>query len=191
MMFFKRIGAYLVDCIILFFVITIVNLFIPVNGNVQKLTDKTISLMNDYIEEKITAEDFTNETNDLNYEISKATYVSSISSIVIYILYFVVFQVYNNGQTFGKKWLKIKVVKEDDSKIDINTMLVRCLIPYGILVNFLSVVFILFMSKNLYINLSGILSYIQTSLIIVTLVLMLIKSKGLHDYLAHTKVKEI
>ena len=45
----------------------------------------------------------------------------------------------------------------DDSKIDINTMLIRCLIPYGILVNFLSVVFILFLSKSTYINVSGIL----------------------------------
>jgi len=190
-MFFKRIGAYILDCIILFFAIMIVNLFIPVNSNANALSDKMVNLMQDYINEKITVEEFNKESLTLNYQLTKETYISSIASIVIYILYFVVFQAYNNGQTLGKKLFKIQVVKDDDSIVDMNTLLVRSLIPYGILVNFILVVLILFASEGLYNNISNVISNIHMVVIFVTIIMMMVKSKGLHDYLSKTKVEQI
>ena len=191
MMFFKRVLAYLIDCIILFFAITLVNLFIPINGSALEANDKLIDLMGEYTEQKITIDEFNEQTQNLNYTITKGTYISTIASIVIYILYFVVFQAYNSGQTLGKKLFKIQVLKEDDKQVDINTMLIRCLIPYGILVNFILVVMILFVGKNFYINASSVLNSIHTIVIFVTLFMMVIKSKGIHDYLSKTKVVEL
>ena len=191
MIFLKRILAYLIDCIILFFVITVVNLFIPVNGDAIEMSNKLTSLMEEYVSQEITAEEFNEQTLDLNYKITKATYISSIASIVIYILYFVVFQAYNNGQTLGKKLFKIQVMKQDDSKADINTLLIRSLIPYGILVNFILVVLILFVGKSFYMSANNILSNIHMIVIFATLVMMMIKSKGIHDYMAKTKVTEV
>lgn len=191
MMFFKRVLAYLIDCIILFFAITLVNLFIPINGSVVEANDKLIDLMGEYTEQKITIDEFNEQTQNLNYTITKGTYISTIASIVIYILYFVVFQAYNSGQTLGKKLFKIQVLKEDDKQVDINTMLIRCLIPYGILVNFILVVMILFVGKNFYINASSVLNSIHTIVIFVTLFMMVIKSKGIHDYLSKTKVVKL
>ena len=143
------------------------------------------------MEQKITIEEFNEETQELNYIITKGTYISSIVSIGVYILYFVVFQAYNNGQTFGKKLFKIQVLKENDRQVDMNTLLIRCLIPYGVLVNFILVVMILFVSQSFYINTSSILSSIHTIVIFITLVMMAIKSKGIHDYLSKTKVVEV
>lgn len=191
MIFLKRILAYLIDCIILFFVITVVNLFIPVNGDAIEMSNKLTSLMEEYVSQEITAEEFNEQTLDLNYKITKATYISSITSIVIYILYFVVFQAYNNGQTLGKKLFKIQVMKQDDSKADINTLLIRSLIPYGILVNFILVILILFVGKSFYMSANNILSNIHMIVIFATLVMMMIKSKGIHDYMAKTKVTEV
>ena len=105
--------------------------------------------------------------------ISKETYISTVVSIVIYILYFVVFQAYNNGQTLGKKVFKIQVVKNDDSMVDINTLLIRSLIPYGILVNFISLVLILFVGKGLYNNISTILSNTHLIVIFITIIMMM------------------
>jgi len=190
-MFFKRILAYLIDCAILFFAITVLNLFIPVNSRALESSDKLTELMSQYMEQKITIEEFNEETQELNYIITKGTYISSIVSIGVYILYFVVFQAYNNGQTFGKKLFKIQVLKENDRQVDMNTLLIRCLIPYGVLVNFILVVMILFVSQSFYINTSSILSSIHTIVIFITLVMMAIKSKGIHDYLSKTKVVEV
>ena len=46
---FKRLGAFLLDCIILFFVLTIVNMFVPTFGNVESLSDKTFEIMEEYV----------------------------------------------------------------------------------------------------------------------------------------------
>lgn len=189
--FFKRILAYMIDCIILFFAMLIINLFIPVSNNVNELNDKLTTLMNDYVSEKVTLDEFTKQSEDINYDIIKATYISSVAGIVVYILYFVVFQAYNNGQTFGKKLLHLQVQKENGSRLDINTLLVRSLIPYGLLVNFLLIIMILFTSKALFLNINNILSSVHMVVIFATVILMMVKSRGIHDYLARTKVEEI
>lgn len=190
-LFFKRIAAYLIDCFILFLLMLVVNLFLPVSGDVNDLNNQATNLMEELAEGKIDTREFGSKSASLNYDLTKATYISSIAGIVIYILYFVVYQAYNKGQTLGKKWLKLRVVKENDKQVDINTLLVRCLIPYGILVNFLLVVVILFVSKGMYINISNVLSNLHMAIIFVTLMFMMLKSRGLHDYLARTKVEEV
>lgn len=191
MVFFKRISAFIIDCIILLFAMVVVNMFIPVSGDATKLSERAMSLTNDYLEQTITLQEFNEQTKSINYDITKATYISTVASIVVYILYFVVFQAYNNGQTLGKKLLKIRVVKNDDSKVDINTLLIRSLIPYGILVNFILAVLMLFVKKGIYITISGALNNIQMIIIAVTIVMMLFKSRGLHDYWSKTKVEQL
>lgn len=190
-LFFKRILAYLIDCFILFFAMIVVNLFIPISGNVNELNTRLSDVMNKYMAEEISIEEFTEESEDISYDLTKATYISSIAGIVVYILYFVVYQAYNNGQTLGKRWLKIQVVKNDGSAVDMNNLLVRGLIPYGLLVNFILVIAIMFFSKNMFLNISHILGNIHNIVIFVTIIMMMIKSRGIHDYLSKTKVEEI
>ena len=44
---------------------------------------------------------------------------------IIFIIYYISIPVRNNGQTFGKKMLKIKTVKDDGSNIDFSTLFMR------------------------------------------------------------------
>ena len=191
MMFLKRVFAYLIDCIILYFAVSLLNIFIPVSGDILEFNTRLTNLTDDYMSEKIAIEEYKKGVNDINYELSKATYISSIAGITVYILYFVVFQAYNNGQTLGKKLLKLQVVKDDGTSVDANSLLIRGLIPYGLLVNFILVIAILFASKSIYSGISNTLSNIHMIVIFVTLVMMMIKSKGIHDYLARTKVEKV
>ncbi len=188
--FFKRILAYIIDCVILFFVMLVVNLFIPTFGDVEELNTRLTTSMESYTSGELTVDEFLEESEDISYDIMKATYISSIAGIVVYLLYFVVFQAYNNGQTLGKKWLKLQVVKTDDSNVDMNSLLRRSLFPYGILVNFILVVALLFASKHAYLSINTILSNIQMIVIFITLIMMFMKDRGIHDYLANTKVIE-
>ena len=189
--FFKRLGAFFVDCIILYFVLTIITPLIPTTIDVENLNNQSIEILEKYMNEEITDEKFVEDTNDISYKLSKGTYLSSIAGIVIYILYFVVYQSYNNGQTLGKKLFKIRVVKMDDTNPGINSLLKRCLIPYGILVNFILAVLILVASKNIYITTNTILAYIHVIVLFVSIITMMVKSRGLHDYLANTKIEEV
>lgn len=189
--FFKRLGAFFVDCIILYFVLTIITPLIPTTIDVENLNNQSIEILEKYMNEEITDEKFVEDTNDISYKLSKGTYLSSIAGIVIYILYFVVYQSYNSGQTLGKKLFKIRVVKMDDTNPGINSLLKRCLIPYGILVNFILAVLILVASKNIYITTNTILAYIHVIVLFVSIITMMVKSRGLHDYLANTKIEEV
>ncbi len=188
--FFKRILAYIIDCVILFFAMLVVNLFIPTFGDVEELNTRLTTSIESYTSGELTVDEFLEESEDISYDIMKATYISSIAGIVVYLLYFVVFQAYNNGQTLGKKWLKLQVVKTDDSNVDMNSLLRRSLFPYGVLVNFILVVALLFASKHAYLSINTILSNIQMIVIFITLIMMFMKDRGIHDYLANTKVIE-
>lgn len=190
-LFFKRIGAFFLDCTILFFALTFINLFIPTFVDVNDLNDRTLEITQKYIDGEVTEEKFVEETNEISYLLQKGTYLTTISGIVVYILYFVVYQAYNSGQTLGKKVFKIRVVKVDDSVPNINMLIRRCLIPYGILVNFLLAILILILNKNIYNTLNIILTNLHLIILGVSILCMLIKKRGIHDYLANTKVEEV
>ena len=189
--FFKRILAYLIDCIILFFALLIIGLFIPTFGNTNELNTRLTDLYEKYSSQEITINEFTKESQDINYDITKATYLSSIAGIVVYILYSAIYPVYNNGQTLGKKLLKIKVLKNDDKPVNINSLFIRSLIPYGILMNLVLVILILFVNKSAYMSISGVLSSIHMFVLIASIIAMAATGRGIHDYLANTKVEEI
>ena len=139
----------------------------------------------------VALEKYIEETNEISYLLQKGTYLTTIVGIVVYILYFVVYQAYNNGQTLGKKVFKIRVLKMDDDIPGINTLIRRCLIPYGILVNFILAILILILSKNVYNMFNIILTNLHLIVLGITILTMLIKKRGIHDYLANTKVEEV
>ncbi len=44
---------------------------------------------------------------------------------ILFILYYISIPVRNNGQTFGKKMLKIRIVKDNGDKVDFSTLFMR------------------------------------------------------------------
>ena len=87
----------------------------------------------DYISQKIDISEYTSESISVSYEMAKKQGILSLTTIFLNILYFVVFQVKNNGQTVGKKLLKIKVSSCDDEELTMNQMIFRSLIINSIL----------------------------------------------------------
>lgn len=190
-LFFKRIGAFFLDCTILFFALTLINLFVPTFVDVNDLNDRTMDITEKYVNGEVTQEKFVEETNEISYLLQKGTYLTTISGIIVYILYFVVYQAYNNGQTQGKKIFKIRVVKINDDIPNINMLIRRSLIPYGILVNFILAILILVLNQDIYNTVNVILTNLHLFVLGVSILGMLIKKRGIHDYLANTKVEEV
>ncbi len=191
---YKRIIAYLIDCFILFVVLTILGLVIPTFGNINEINNELEEVLNNAT--NITNdEDVANEQieklNNLSYDLAKATYLTTVVGIVVYILYFVVYQARNNGQTLGKKLMKIRVVKNDGTVPDINTLIKRCLIPYGILINIILLILLLIISKASYISISSIIQEIHIGVLLVTIIMIVVKGRGIHDYIAGTKVENV
>ena len=186
--FNKRFFAYIIDIFIVLVIANLITMFIPISEKTQDYYKELQTTQKKMYDKEIDVKEYTDIVLEDNYNISKGTVLISLTSIIIYILYFVVYQVYNNGQTVGKKLMKIKVKSITDESLSINTMLFRALIIYGIAANIINLILILLLKK--YLSISNTISIIQ-SLIVIISVFMILFSKqkiGIHDIITKTEV---
>ena len=191
--FLRRLGAYLVDVIIIMIVTSLFSRFLPNNDKINALNNANANLLSDYSEilqegdtDKIN--DFSVLITDYNYELTKLSLYTNLSTIVLYLLYFVGFQGYNNGQTVGKGLLKIEVVDNDDNNPNFKQLLIRGLILYPIVLSLLDTLLIHMISKNTYITCSNVIAYIQYAIYFICFITVLFTGRGLHDRVSGTRV---
>ena len=189
-MFSQRVLAFLIDLVLISVISFIITTFVPVNDTATKLYEEQNKVLEDYVEGTVSMEEYVNQMVDLSYDISKQTVIVSIVTIVISLLYYVVYPCYNNGQTFGKKLLKIKIKKTNDKELSMNDLLIRGMINNSILVNIINIILVLSLSKSLYLSTSSLLTVIQYLILIVSLVMIAFtkKAQGLHDIIVKTEV---
>lgn len=190
--FFKRIGAYLIDCFLLMILLNFVSRYLPGYNKIQKLNIEGNEIMEEYTDAIASGDtsllaEKSESFIDFSYELRKLSIYSNLSSIVLYSLYFIVFQRYNNGQTVGKKLLKVEVIDEDGNSPSLKQMVIRTILIHPIVFDLIDVILVLVLSKSLYLNTSNILVYAQYILFFVCAVTAIF-GKGLHDRLAHTNV---
>lgn len=173
----------------------------------EKLEDKYNDAKDDYKDKKITKEEYSkikNEYKDyksgyernikkFNYDLSRNSVIATIISIAVIIAYFGIFQYSLGGQTIGKKLLKLKVVKNKEGSLNVFNYLVRCAILNGVIINILLIVFVNIFDVNNFYMANYVISNIQSiiEILILIMVFMTNDSRGLHDYIAGTKVVEI
>ena len=127
-----------------------------------------------------------------SYKLSKNSIITTIISLMCILFYFVVFQFYLNGQTLGKKIMKLRVISNNNKDLNILNYLVRSLIVNEVFINIVSVVCLAFLSKNNYLTYNNIIYVITYILEMVILFLIVFdkNNRGLHDYISNTKVVE-
>lgn len=144
------------------------------------------------IVENINEEYFKIEEN-YSYKLVKLSIIPTIISLLCILMYFVVLQYYCNGQTLGKKLMKLQVKSNNDRRLNILNYLIRCLIVNEVFVNIISVVFLLILNKQGYILYSQII-YVITYILEVAIIFSITFNKehrGLHDIVSNTKVIEL
>ncbi len=188
--FNKRFFAYIIDIFIVLVIANLITMFIPISEKTQDYYKELQTTQKKMYDKEIDVKEYTDIVLEDNYNISKSTVLISLTSIIIYILYFVVYQVYNNGQTVGKKLMKIKVKSITDEPLSINTMLFRTLIIYGIAANIINLILILLLKKELYLSISNTISIIQSLIVIISVFMILFskQKRGIHDIITKTEV---
>lgn len=188
--FNKRFFAYIIDIFIVLVIANLITMFIPISEKTQDYYKELQTTQKKMYDKEIDVKEYTDIVLENNYNISKGTVLISLTSIIIYILYFVVYQVYNNGQTVGKKLMKIKVKSITDESLSINTMLFRALIIYGIAANIINLILILLLKKELYLSISNTISIIQSLIVIISVFMILFskQKRGIHDIITKTGV---
>jgi len=188
-LFFKRLGAYLFDFIIVTFIVSIITMGFKSNSDVMnRMNDLITGVANG----EVSLEDYSNQIFELNYEYQKSMVPSSVVSIVISLGYFIVFGCLNKGQTLGKKIFKIKVVDRNGNNPSIWNMLGRSIWLYGILTGIINIVCLYVLNVKLFNYTSTIINYIYYGFIIICFFMVMHRKdgKGIHDMIGRTYVKE-
>ena len=187
---FPRILAYIVDMLIIVIISGIVSFVLPSNDNTEMLTNELKTLQNEFLEHSIDEDEFFDRGKVLVYESDYANSGGIVIQVVTIILYFIVFQFYNNGQTFGKKLMGIKVVNSDGGNLTFNSMVYRSLIINSILVSFINLCCLFFMTSDTYYYLSAATQMVNAIILMVTILMVLFKKdgRGIHDVVSGTKV---
>lgn len=192
--FTERLAALLIDIFLISVITSIFSLAVVNSDNYNKLAKESSKLMNEYVEGKIKPTTYISRASDISYDISRETAGLTIITLAVYILYFMVYQYKNNGQTIGKKILKIRVVSNDQRKLNMNSFAIRSLIINSILINMLELSTTLLATKDIYFISSMILESINYILLFVVAMFVLTRKdkRGIHDIITNTKVvKEI
>lgn len=187
---YKRVLAYLVDVMIISFVSLLLTYFVPTSENYNKLNKEFETLTIDYRNQEVTMEEYLEKGTDINYQLNKEAVPQTIVSTVLSIIYFVVLTYFMNGETLGKKLMKIKITSNNDKKLTMNNYLIRALVIDSVLMNIITIITILLFSKDIYLTSYNIISYVFSFVYIVSLAMILFSKngRGLQDILANTKV---
>ena len=187
--FLQRLLAYVLDMTIVVLVSTLISYPFISTKAVDKLNKQSSEILEKYQNQEISAKTYFNQSMDNSYQLSKETGLTNIVTIVVYVLYFIVYQMYMNGQTIGKRIMKIRIVKNKDGTLSMNDMLVRGLINNYILANILIAIFVL-INRNTYVYGSSIVQIIQYAILIASIFMIIIRKDGrsVADLICGTKV---
>lgn len=189
-LFSQRFVAFMIDLFLVSALTTLVTTFIPTNGTIDKLYDQQTKIIENYTSQKITMEEYVNQLVDISYDIAKQTGIATLVGIAISLLYYVLYVYKNDGQTIGKKMMKIKIKKKNDDQLTMNDLLFRTMILQGTLVSIIGFCTILFLDKDTYLATNSLLNLVQYSILLVSFFLIAFtkEKQGLHDKLVGTIV---
>ena len=83
------------------------------------------------------------ELIDAYYDTSRAQGIVALCELVVIVAYYIVYQIYNDGQTIGKKMMKLKVVSRKD-ELTMNQMIFRTCLSTPMVINLFSLFIIIF-----------------------------------------------
>ncbi len=189
--FYKRLVAYMIDMFIVGLVISIISYNFDTT-RLEKLSDKSIKLMNSFTNGDISSDKYFFEYADILYKVNKANINGNLLGLVIYVGYFVLFQFFNGGATIGKKLLKIKVVSQGGGEVSLWQMIVRTSIINGIVPLALSLILVFTTKGLVFLTLSSVVGLFENIFVIICVFMLLYKSDclALHDIMSKSVVIE-
>ena len=189
----KRIIAFVIDIVIVSLVVSLINL-LPLDPYKDKYKD-AYEKYNEVVQKSTEDEknDYKNEIIELNYEVYKYRTYSSMFSATALILYFGVLPLVMNGQTLGKKIMKLRVVSNNEKKLNFWKYLIRIVILNNIWLSLINVGAVYVVSGVKFYYVTYVISMLSSLIYMLNLIMVMFRkdNRGLHDMVAGTKVIEV
>jgi len=189
--FWKRLVAFTLDALIFSLIFGIFTMIIPESNNVTVLNSQLSNLSENVLNNELTIRTYFNQYAGIIHSLDKELFLNNLFNLVLMIGYFAILPFYFNGQTFGKKIMKIKVVK-DNGTLTMNDLIIRNIIINGFLFSLIGFAIIFLVNAWTYFIIVSILCFIEFLLVIISVFMILYRhdKKGLHDLWCKTSVVE-
>ena len=189
--FIKRAVAQIIDMFIVSIIISIISMSFS-TSRIEKLNDEVNNLMNDYVSGDIDSKDYITKYIDITYDINKASINTNLVYLVVCIGYFLIFQYLNKGATIGKKFMKIRIVSNDNKDITFLQMFIRTSIINEILPMIMIFVLIFLTSGISFFIGYSLISFIENIFVIICIFMILCRKDNLalHDIMSRSMVIE-
>lgn len=189
--FIKRLEAYLIDFIILMIVTTSIGAALPKSDKLKEQNQNIIQLQEKFSNQAINSTEYVKQYSQILPQYDRENIYYNICSLIFVLGYFIVIPVVNNGQTIGKKIMKIRVIK-NNGKLTLFDMLIRSMIVTSLL-QILIETTIVYLLPNKYYNILSIVSFLNILLVIITVFMILYRKdkKGVQDLITNTSVIEV
>ena len=189
----KRIIAFVIDIVIVSLVVSLINL-LPLDPYKDKYKD-AYEKYNEVVQKSTEDEknDYKDEIIELNYEVYKYRTYSSMFSATALILYFGVLPLVMNGQTLGKKIMKLRVISNNEKKLNFWKYLIRIVILNNIWLSLINIGEVYVVSGVKFYYVTYVISMLSSLIYMLNLIMVMFRkdNRGLHDMVAGTKVIEV
>jgi len=189
----KRIIAFVIDIVIVSLVVSLINL-LPLDPYKDKYKD-AYEKYNEVVQKSTEDEknDYKDEIIELNYEVYKYRTYNSMFSATALILYFGVLPLVMNGQTLGKKIMKLRVVSNNEKKLNFWKYLIRIVILNNIWLSLINIGAVYVVSGVKFYYVTYVISMLSSLIYMLNLIMVMFRkdNRGLHDMVAGTKVIEV
>ena len=187
--FFKRAVALIIDLFFLSFVCNVFSLVTVRSDTLLSIEQEFISIQENFEKEKIDDEAYINQAVDVFYDMFQSLGLYMVVSIGVYLFYFGYFQYKKNGQTIGKRIMKIRV-QGKNRDLTINDFVYRSFIANGILFQFIIVLLLFFGSKQMFMWLYFLITLVSYIIMVLCGLMVLFRKdhRGFHDFIGHSEV---
>lgn len=186
----KRIIAFVIDIVIVSLVVSLINL-LPLDPYKDKYKD-AYEKYNEVVQKSTEDEknDYKDEIIELNYEVYKYRTYNSMFSATALILYFGVLPLVMNGQTLGKKIMKLRVISNNEKKLNFWKYLIRIVILNNIWLSLINIGAVYVVSGVKFYYVTYVISMLSSLIYMLNLIMVMFRkdNRGLHDMVAGTKV---
>ena len=188
--FLQRLVSYLIDFFIIIFIVTGITFFIPTSDAYKEAYEEANEISDLYFNGEISNSEYLSRYGDVSYTMAKETIVVTIIHLVVTVAYFGTYAYYMNGQTIGKKIMKIRVVNKDNSNVGHGILIFRTAVIYGVIESIISLIILQFISSNMYLYVITPLEFLQYAFVLISLFMIMFRKdgRGLHDIIFKTKV---
>lgn len=189
---YKRLIAYILDMLIIYIISSLI-FMIVFRNDYQKYTEATedyINSITNIAKETKDRNKMVDNVNEISYNYIKLGTTQTIFVITTEIIYFIFIQFFLNGQTLGKKLLKIKIVPLEGEKLEAGLFVLREIVLLVIPIRVIDLIALLTTGMNTYLKINNLTSNLNSiiSILIIGTILFRQDERGIHDLISKTKV---